>query len=362
MSKNSKQSATPAAAPAAPDIDLASLPLTRILVREKASLAAFEGPVFTSGGADISADRYALNRITPFPGEQMESPLASSSLRLAPVYDPSGKLLCLVPERAGMNLSLHNGADGSLLRELAIADAQKVEVSPSGRYLVTWSFPHKGTATTAPEGNLRVWDTSSGRKLAAFSQKSQRSDSATIQWSADERYCFRQGNDEIFVYEVPPLTADANTEEEKPFLSAANVVTRIEHKGFLSYQIAHCLQAEGSAANNVQVAVFNPEAKGKPARVTLYTVKLGTGLTAVRVEGPLTSRTIFGATEAKLMWNKTATSLLIHSQTDVDSSNTSYYGATGLYLMNVKGDISCKVEQTKEGPVHDMQWSPVGDK
>ena len=36
-----------------------------------------------------------------------------------------------------------------------------------------------------------------------------------------------------------------------------------------------------------------------------------------------------------MTWNSTNTSLLIHSHNDVDTSNNSYYGASGLYIMLV---------------------------
>jgi len=62
------------------------------------------------------------------------------------------------------------------------------------------------------------------------------------------------------------------------------------------------------------------------------------------------------------MWNSKSDALLIYAQSDVDKSNTSYYGATGLYLMFVNSDQSIKVEQSKEGPVHDVQWAPNGER
>ena len=37
--------------------------------------------------------------------------------------------------------------------------------------------------------------------------------------------------------------------------------------------------------------------------------------------------------KAALLWSSLGSSLLIHSHSDVDSSNNSYYGATGLYIM-----------------------------
>lgn len=81
------------------------------------------------------------------------------------------------------------------------------------------------------------------------------------------------------------------------------------------------------------------------------------------VVGPISSRTIFSASEARLDWNSLGTTLLIYTHSDVDNSNSSYYGATGLYIMSsVDTNICNKVEQSKEGPVNDAKWSPTGDK
>ena len=46
---------------------------------------------------------------------------------------------------------------------------------------------------------------------------------------------------------------------------------------------------------------------------------------------------------------------------DVDKSNASYYGSTGLFLLSIDGKVSCKVPQSKEGHVAAAEWSPTGD-
>ena len=65
-----------------------------------------------------------------------------------------------------------------------------------------------------------------------------------------------------------------------------------------------------------------------------------------------------------MMWNALGNSLLVHTHSDVDKTNTSYYGATGLYLLTTPaaGEISEKINQSKDGPVYDVKWSPSGDK
>jgi hypothetical protein len=48
------------------------------------------------------------------------------------------------------------------------------------------------------------------------------------------------------------------------------------------------------------IAVFNPEAGGKPARITLYTyAHTDEGSTPAEIQGPVSSRTVFSANEAR---------------------------------------------------------------
>ena len=46
------------------------------------------------------------------------------------------------------------------------------------------------------------------------------------------------------------------------------------------------------------------------------------------------------------------------TQTEVDNSNKSYYGETGLYLLSAAGNFDCRINLDKEGPIHDFAWSP----
>ena len=46
------------------------------------------------------------------------------------------------------------------------------------------------------------------------------------------------------------------------------------------------------------------------------------------------------------------------TQTEVDNTNKSYYGETGMYLLSAAGNFDCRVNLDKEGPIHDFAWSP----
>ena len=152
-----------------------------------------------------------------------------------------------------------------------------------------------------------------------MAMKSFRSD--IVQYSNDERFVFKQITNEVQVY---PSTAS--------FQDNTAMVARLQLKGFTQYKVSPQSSATGSA---VPVAFFFPATGGNPGRVSIATVNL----TTFEVSEPLGSRTIFGASEASLLWNSTATALLIYSRSNVDTSGASYYGATSVYFMTA--DVSC---------------------
>ncbi len=62
----------------------------------------------------------------------------------------------------------------------------------------------------------------------------------------------------------------------------------------------------------------------------------------------------------QLKWNSLGTALLVLAQTDVDKSNKSYYGETTLYILSSNGSVDARVTLDKDGPIHDVTWSPNG--
>ena len=73
---------------------------------------------------------------------------------------------------------------------------------------------------------------------------------------------------------------------------------------------------------------------------------------------PSCQKNFFKADRAQLKWNALGTQVLVLTHTDVDKSNKSYYGETGLYLLSASGNFDCRVTLDKEGPVHDLAWNP----
>lgn len=73
---------------------------------------------------------------------------------------------------------------------------------------------------------------------------------------------------------------------------------------------------------------------------------------------PISQKTFFKGDKVQLKWNKQGSSILVLAQTDVDRSGKSYYGETTLYLLSTTGQFDARVTLDKEGPIHDVSWSP----
>jgi translation initiation factor 2A len=59
-----------------------------------------------------------------------------------------------------------------------------------------------------------------------------------------------------------------------------------------------------------------------------------------------------------LKWNALGTSLIVLAQTEVDKTGKSYYGETTLYVLSANGGFDSRITLDKEGPIHDVTWSP----
>lgn len=135
---------------------------------------------------------------------------------------------------------MYDTTDGRLLFTIPCRDAQNVEFSPLGTYLVTWSRPTKGTASEASEGNLRVWKLptiamaregggaqAECELVAAYSQKMNKRD--ILQWTHDEALCLRVVSNEIHIMKGDDLKA--------------GIIAKVHHKGVASYKVSE-LQGE----------------------------------------------------------------------------------------------------------------------
>ena len=110
---------------------------------------------------------------------------------------------------------------------------------------------------------------------------------------------------------------------------------------------------------NPCVAAYIPEAKAQPAKLRIHALPTETG--AVSESLPLGQKTMFRVSACKFMWASTGKAVLAWTTADVDASNQSYYGESALYLLAADGQTEVTVPLSKEGPVHDVEWSPKGN-
>lgn len=74
--------------------------------------------------------------------------------------------------------------------------------------------------------------------------------------------------------------------------------------------------------------------------------------------------TVLSPPGASIMWNSTGTACLIMATSETDATNQSYYGESKLHYLPAeasRADSACSVTMPKDGPVHDVQWSPDGE-
>lgn len=147
-----------------------------------------------------------------------------------------------------------------------------------------------------------------GVVVASYSQKVYKPD--LIQWTRDEEYCFRLVSNEIHIYRGQMMPCAAATVEGGGEGGSDAVgrgpvdiiIDKVYHKGLTQFSITP------TVSPCITIAVFNREAGGNPARVTLYKYSpddnalratgvdessSGSSSEKTRVVGPVSSRTMF---------------------------------------------------------------------
>lgn len=208
---------------------------------------------------------------------------------------------------------------------LDLPNILEIGFSPLGSFIITWEIPKKDPASGNFKPNLKVFSSSTGDHVASFVQKSQTG--WNLQYTYDEKYCARMVTNEIQFFESQAL-----------------------NKVWAKLRVENCTDFSVSPGKNYSVAVFVPEKKGLPAKVQIYHVP--------NFAQPVAQKTFFKAEEVGLKWNALGTSLLVLAQTASDATGRSYYGETTLYLLGITGSFESRITLDKEGPIHDVAWSP----
>ncbi|PMD20554.1 translation initiation factor eIF-2A [Hyaloscypha hepaticicola] len=266
-------------------------------------------------------------------------------LDAAPVYEPlpgfqrpEGNSRCCVYSPCGRyfawasneGVTVIDASVGHVITTLPTPNVYELGFSPRGSYIITWERPSKDEAGDAVK-NLKVWRTVEDlngiekQVVGRFVQKSQTG--WNLQYTADERYCARVVTNEVQFYESGDL---------------GTVWNKLRAEGVADFAI--------SPGNTHSVAVFIPERKGQPAAVKIFNVPQFTA--------PVSQKTFFKGDKVQLKWNQLGTTLIVLAQTEVDKTGKSYYGETTLYVLSANGGFDSRITLDKEGPIHDVSWSP----
>lgn len=244
------------------------------------------------------------------------------------VYSPCGRYFAWASNEV---VKVTDTASGQVLLSLAIPNVFELGFSPRGTYFSTWERPSKDEAGDATK-NFKVWrtvedvaDGAERQPLGRFVQKSP--NGWNLQYTADEKFCARMVTNEVQFFEAHDLVT---------------VWNKLRVEGVSDFAL--------SPGKAHALAVFVPERKGQPAAVKVFNVPL--------FNAPVSQKTFFKGDKVQLKWNSLGSSLLVLAQTDVDKSNKSYYGETNLYLLSVNGTFDARIALDKEGPIHDVSWSP----
>ncbi|KAI9813681.1 MAG: hypothetical protein M1832_006109 [Thelocarpon impressellum] len=241
-------------------------------------------------------------------------------------YSPCGRYFAWASPQL---VTVVDSSLGRVLAELPAPNVYELGFSPRGSFVITWERPSKDEEGDASK-NLKVWRVVEGAQgerapVGRFVQKSQTG--WNLQYTHDERYCARTVTNEVQFYESGDL---------------ATVWNKLRVEGVSDFAL--------SPGKSQAVAVFIPERKGQPAAVKVFSVP--------QFAAAVCQKTFFKGDKVQLKWNELGTSLIVLAQTEVDKTGKSYYGETNLYILSANGSFDSRIQLDKEGPIHDVTWSP----
>ncbi|GAQ89685.1 Eukaryotic translation initiation factor eIF2A family protein [Klebsormidium nitens] len=242
-------------------------------------------------------------------------------------FSADGKLLAIV-KPSGSGVSIIDVASSKELRTIPASNVMGIAFSPKNTFLQTFQ-----KAGAPGEKNLVLWSLATGE--AAF-QQSQKTFSKlswpSIQFSDDETVAGRCVTNEVHLYDPQDFSR--------------GIVDKLRVPGVAAMQLGFDPPSH--------IACYVPELKGAPASVRIYErANMASGQ-------PVARRSFFKSSTVKFFFNRGTTAVLVLAASDVDKTNQSYYGDTALHYLACDGSNECTVPLSKEGPIHDVQWSPSG--
>ncbi|KAH3679852.1 hypothetical protein WICMUC_000595 [Wickerhamomyces mucosus] len=240
-------------------------------------------------------------------------------------YSPNGQYFAFTQPTFVVIL---NPDDGSLVNKINLKDCFDIHFSPQASFISTWEKPIKLESGNY-HNNVKIFKVTTGELIGEYASKDQ--SGWKPDFTAEEKIIARLFKNEVRFYEV---NKDLNFNKHWSVLKIDDVQ-----------------RFKLSPGKNPTIATFVPEKKGKPANVSVWNI-------SSNITQSICSKSFFKADNCTLKWNSLGTALLALSSTDVDSSNKSYYGETNLYLLGIAGSYDSRIHLDKEGPIHDITWSP----
>mmetsp|Transcript_81891 Transcript_81891/g.210975 ORF Transcript_81891/g.210975 Transcript_81891/m.210975 type:complete len:635 (+) Transcript_81891:177-2081(+) len=249
------------------------------------------------------------------------------------VWSADGTLLGLADPSGGV--AVHNAAAdyAAVCRvpPLVGGPVRSFYFSPLGNHLVTYERYVKDAGA-----NVGVWDAKTGEMKTSFIlKKCTEMTWPPMKWTALETHCCRMVQDGVLI-----MPGNLNKDEGEG---------KIEAPGIIAFEMA----PKGAQGQTAHCAIVIGEAKGAPARCQVF------NLSSPKV--PTATKTFYKAQTVTMLWNNTGSSLLVHTQQEVDDTGKSYYGGSHLYFMRADGEESCIISSPDDGAIHDVQWNPTQD-
>ena len=268
------------------------------------------------------------NDITPLPKatEECSAALYSSNGKYFAYTQPQNVVVIDTTEQA------------KVYDTIAMPDVLKIYFSSQGSYLCLWCKPIMLDKESGVwNNNVKVYNLVTRSIIAEWSAKNQAG--WEPQFTQDEKIFAKNfNNKEIHFFEVSSQSSNVININQPTYKFKVND-PKIP---FQSFQVSPGL--------NPSVAIFVPEKSGKPAQVLIYNIP--------NFQQPICCKSFFKAEKCQLKWNSLGTALLALSSTDHDTTNKSYYGESNLYLLGIAGSYDSRIDLKREGPIHDITWSP----
>ena len=308
-----------------------------------------------------------------------------------------------------------------LFRFLAVEGGVSAALfSPGSTFLSTYTKPPSksaavnaaagaAAATAAGAKNLSLWRVADGTRVLSFACKSAQPPRAEGAWPLavvgehDER-AYHMVTNAVNVYDLGGASSAGGKEGDAP--PSLPVFRKLPLKGVAAFAAVAPPRSSGSPSSSSPsashlLAAAVPEAKGAPGLVGIWEVDslpLGSGMASAAAAAsngnnsgngdggnggdeaattssdsqqqqqqrtdppqPVAKRSLMRASAVDLRWSPSGEALLALASTESDASNKSYYGDSKLHYLRSDGGNDCLVPLPKEGPVHDVAWSPRGD-